>query len=106
MAMHNAVAINEPQVFPSHGGGIPFFIGNNAHANGLWNSGGGMLSGQVAFERAELQRKLGLGALQGATLDRAIGDAMYARALADVRADPSRAIGLALRKLALCLGNA
>lgn len=106
MALRNAIVVGKAQVFPSHGGGIPFFIGNNAHADGLWNSGGGLLTGQVGFERVELQQKLGLAGLSGGALDRAIGDALYARTLEHVRSEPMQALGLALRKLALCFGNA
>jgi len=106
MALRNAVVIGAPDVFPSHGGGIPFFIGNNPNAQGLWNSGGGMLSGQVAVERAELQQKLGLGALQGRELDRTIGEVMYGRAFSFIAQQPRAWLRLTLRKLALCLGNA
>lgn len=106
MALRNAIVIGKAQVFPSHGGGIPFFIGNNPHADGLWNSGGGLLTGQVGFERLELQQKLGLTGLSGGALDRAIGDTLYARTLAHLQREPVQALGLALRKLALCLGNA
>jgi hypothetical protein len=80
MAVRNAVVVGAPEVFPSHGGGIPFFIGNNPRSQGLWNSGGGLLTGQVAFERAELAQKLGLSARPEGELDRAIGAALYARA--------------------------
>jgi len=106
MALRNAVVVGEAQVFPSHGGGIPFFIGNNPHADGLWNSGGGLLTGQVGFERTELQQKLGLSGLSGGALDHAIGQALYARTLSYLWSDPLHALGLDLRKLALCLGNA
>jgi tetratricopeptide (TPR) repeat protein len=106
IALRNAIVVGKPQVFPSHGGGIPFFIGNNPRADGLWNSGGGLLTGQVGFERTELQQKLGLSGLSGGALDRAIGDELYARTLAHMRSEPLQALGLMSRKLALCFGNA
>ena len=52
MALRNQLVVGGPDVFPSHGGAIPFFIGNNPHANGRWNTAGGLLSGQVGRERA------------------------------------------------------
>jgi tetratricopeptide (TPR) repeat protein len=106
MAVRNAIVVGEARIFPSHGGGIPFFIGNNPQSQGLWNGGGGLITGQVGFERLELQHKLGLSGLSGGALDRAIGDALYARALAHLRDDPGHALERALKKLALCLGNA
>src|SRR5947208_1856619 len=57
MALRNQVVIGRADVFPSHGGGIPFYIGNNPHANGRWNDAGGLLTGQVARERIELADK-------------------------------------------------
>jgi hypothetical protein len=104
MAARNALVTGTPSVFPSHGGGIPFFIGNNPSATGLWNNAGGLLSGQVLNERSELSQKLQL-SNQLPNLDEAIGDALYARAFAFIRSQPRTWLGLEAKKLWYVLGN-
>jgi tetratricopeptide (TPR) repeat protein len=88
---------------PSHGGGIPFFIGNNPSANGRWNDAGGLLGGQVLAERGELAERLGLAGV--ADPDRAIGTELYRRALAFIRDEPASWLKLELNKLWYTLGN-
>jgi hypothetical protein len=105
MALRNQLVIGRPDVQPSHAGGIPFFIGNNPHANGRWNTGGGLITGQVGRERIELAAQLGIRAQPGADLDRAVGDAMRERALRFIREQPGAWIRLELQKLWLTLGN-
>ena len=60
MAGRNLAVTGRPTVFPAHGGGTSFYIGNNAHARGVWNDAGGLLTGDVARERAELVDALGI----------------------------------------------
>jgi len=104
MALRNSHVTGELSVFPSHAGGIPFYIGNNPHANGRWNTAGGLLTGQVANERHELVRRLGLDA-QSPHLDAAIGAELYRRAFTFIRAEPVRWLGLEAEKLWDTLGN-
>jgi tetratricopeptide (TPR) repeat protein len=105
MALRNLLVIGRADVFPSHSGGIPFYIGNNPAANGRWNDAGGLLSGQVGRERLELATHLGLTAADPAELDRAVGAAMRDRALRFIREQPGAFIALEARKLWLTLGN-
>ena len=105
MALRNQIVTGRPDVQPSHSGGIPFFIGNNPAANGRWNTAGGLISGQVGRERVELAQHLGLTLEDGAELDRAVGDAMRARALRFIRDRPADWLALELKKLWLTLGN-
>lgn len=105
MAWRNAVVTGDPTVLPAHGGGTSFYIGNNAEARGLWNDAGGLLSGDVAHERQELSRRLGLGATPDAELPAEIGRALYRRAWAEIRAEPGAWLWLEARKAWLMLGN-
>lgn len=104
MALRNWVVSGTPTVFPSHGGGIPFFIGNNPESNGRWNDAGGLLGRQVALERDELAARLGIHA-QGADLDAAIGGALYERAFDFILNQPFAYLTLELRKLWALTGN-
>jgi tetratricopeptide (TPR) repeat protein len=108
MSLRNFVVTGSPTVFPSHGGGIPFFIGNNPDANGRWNDANGLLSGQVWFEREELARRLNLVVPEGsrvATLDTAIGNELYNRAFTFIREQPADWLGLEAVKAWFTLGN-
>ncbi len=105
MALRNQLVIGHPDVFPSHGGAIPFFIGNNPHANGRWNTAGGLLSGQVGRERVELARRLGVKTADEGDLDHAIGAVLGARALRFIREQPLVWLGLEAKKLWLTLGD-
>jgi hypothetical protein len=105
MATRNLVVTGTSSVLPSHAGGIPFYIGNHAGASGLWNDAGGLLSGQVSEERAELAARLGLDP-HAPNIDHSIGAALYARGLSEIRSDPLRWLQLEARKLWLSLGNA
>jgi tetratricopeptide (TPR) repeat protein len=105
LATRNLLVVGEAAVFPSHGGGIPFYIGNNPHANGRWNTAGGLLSGQVFAEQQELAARLGLPPGDPAQLDARIGQALRARAFDYIASDPLGWLGLEARKLAFMLGN-
>jgi tetratricopeptide (TPR) repeat protein len=105
MAARNLVVVGAPDVFPSHAGGIPFYIGNNPDANGRWSTAGGLVTGQVSQERGELARRLGLQVADPAKIDRAVGEALYAKAFAYIRAQPVAWLGLLAKKLWYTLGN-
>jgi tetratricopeptide (TPR) repeat protein len=105
MALRNQLVIGAPDVFPSHGGGIPLFIGNNPHADGGWNTGGGLLTGMVYIEAQELGRKLGIEAETRAELDRKVGAAMADKAIDFIVDNPGRFIELCALKVFRMLGN-
>jgi len=105
MALRNQLVVGSPDVLPSHSGAIPFYIGNNPHANGRWNSAGGLLSGQVGLERQELAARLGIAAASPAELDAAVGHALRDQAFAFITGEPLAWLGLEARKLWLTIGN-
>ncbi len=106
MAARNAVVTGRVTVFPAHGGGTSFYIGNNAQARGVWNDGGGLLSGDVSRERQELRETLGVEAGTDAADEiAAIGRALYARGLDEIAGDPGGWLWLEVRKLWLLIGN-
>jgi hypothetical protein len=105
MALRNTLVTGKPSVFPAHGGGTSFYIGNNPQADGRWNTAGGLLSGQVGLERKELLRELGLPERSEAEDAAAIGSALYARAFRFIREQPLAEARLELRKLWLSVGN-
>jgi hypothetical protein len=104
MAARNLVVTGHPDVLPSHGGGIPFYIGNNPHANGRWNDAGGLLTGQVDLERDQLAQGLGITG-QGRALDDALGRALYRRAFGFIVSQPGAWLLLEAKKLYCTLGN-
>ncbi len=104
LALRNQLVTGTPDVFPSHGGGVPFYIGNNPHANGRWNDAGGLLSGQVLRERGEIARRLGL-TETGAALDAAVGRTLYGMAFTFIREQPTAWLTLELKKLWYALGD-
>ncbi len=104
MAARNWLVTGYADILPSHGGGIPFYIGNNPSATGRWNTAGGLLSGQVAQERTELAEQLAIHG-QGRALDEALGRALYARGLAFIASHPVQWLGLEAQKLWFTLGN-
>ena len=106
MAWRNAVVTGDATIFPAHGGGTSFYIGNNAGARGVWNAGG-VFSGDVTREREEIVLP---DAAPGVELDAAAGTRergreLYRRALQDIGDDPLRWVRLELRKVWLLLGN-
>lgn len=105
MALRNLAVIGSPDVFPSHAGAIPFYIGNNPHANGRWNTAGGLVTGQVGLERTELAQQLGVHSDTPAALDRAIGEVLMQRAFAFIREQPGTWLGLEATKLWYTIGN-
>ena len=105
MALRNAIVTGRPTIMPVHGGGTSFYIGNNQHARGVWNTAGGLLSGEVVRERQELAAELGVPDGPEAEQAAAIGRALYRRAAAEIADDPARWLWLELRKGWLMLGN-
>jgi hypothetical protein len=105
LAIRNQIVVGAPQVIPSHGGGVPFYIGNNPFADGRWNSAGGLFSGMVTLEKGEIARKLGITAEDPARVDAAIGSALYGKAFEFIRENPQRFVELCALKLWLMIGN-
>lgn len=105
MAARNAAVTGRPTVFPAHGGGTSFYIGNNTHARGVWNDAGGLLTGDVSREREELREVLGVPRGTDAEESAAIGRALYARGLSEIADDPMGWVVLEVRKVWLMLGN-
>ncbi|MDH5672772.1 MAG: hypothetical protein OEZ06_11520 [Myxococcales bacterium] len=107
MALRNQLVLGDPHVTPSHGGGIPFYIGNNPHANGRWNTAGGLLSGQVHEERSELLTRLGIEAAgkSRAQLDREVGDKLFAQGRTWILDNPGTWLRLSTKKLWMAVGN-
>ena len=105
MAIRNAIVIGRPSVMPAHGGGTSFYIGNNRHARGVWNSAGGLISGEVIHEREELVAELGVAPGSESEQAAAIGQALYRRAFDEMAEDPGGWLWLELRKAWLMVGN-
>jgi hypothetical protein len=99
MAARNAVVTGTPTVFPAHGGGTSFYIGNNANARGVWNPAG-LFSGDVTREAEELGE-----ASDDAQRVAAMGDELYRRAWQEIADDPGRWLWLLCRKAWLMIGN-
>jgi len=105
MAGRNVAVTGRATVFPAHGGGTSFYIGNNAHARGVWNDAGGLLTGDVGREREELRETLGVAPGSDAEEIAAIGRALYARAFSEISDAPGRWLWLEVRKVWLLAGN-
>jgi hypothetical protein len=116
LALRNLEVTGTLTVMPVHGGGTSFWIGNNPHADGLWNDAGGTLSGDVAHEGEELGGALDLDAVgldtpgarrTAAAVDRAqrISRELYARSFAAIQDDPGRWLGLEFHKLSLTFAD-
>jgi tetratricopeptide (TPR) repeat protein len=105
MALRNQIVTGRAEIFPSHAGAIPFYIGNNPDANGRWNTAGGLISGQVGHEREELAARLGISARSPAELDAALAAALNAKAFAYIGEQPGAWLALEARKLWLTIGN-
>lgn len=105
MAARNQIVTGHPDVAPVHGGGTSFFIGNNPKSKGVWNDGG-LLSARLGTESEELAASLGVEpSLPERARARAIGNALYARSLAWIRANPGTWLRLELHKLWLTVGD-
>lgn len=104
MAVRNATVTGRATVFPAHGGGTSFYIGNNRHARGVWNDAGGLLSGDVGRERDELVERLGVAPGTEAEQAAAIGRALYRRSLDEMTEAPGSWIWLEVRKAWLLTG--
>ena len=100
MAVRNSIVTGDATVFPAHGGGTSFYIGNNAKARGVWNPGS-VFTGDVTHE---LDEHGATGASQAERMA-AMGRDLYARAWQDIADDPARWLWLECRKLWLMLGN-
>jgi hypothetical protein len=105
MAARNLAVTGSPTVFPARAGGTSFYIGNNASARGVWNTAGGLISGDVSMEREELRRKLGIPPGTEAEEAAAIGRALYVRAFDEIAADPGGWLWLEVRKVWLTIGS-
>lgn len=106
MAWRNHAVTGHATVFPAHGGGTSFYIGNNAKARGVWSSAD-MFSGDVTREADEFD---GTGVVIGrdsVDADRAaqMGQALYNRAWTEIAEDPGRWAWLLVRKVWLLVGN-
>lgn len=105
MVLRNAAVTGQPTFVPTHGGGTSFYIGNNARARGVWNDAGGLLTGDIGQERAELLDELGITGPTQAERTAQIGWTLYRRAFTEIADDPAGWIWLELRKLWLLVGN-
>ena len=105
MAARNQIVTGHPDIAPVHGGGTSFFIGNNPKSKGVWNDGG-LLSARLGTESQELAATLGVDpSLPERARARAIGNALYARSLDWIRANPGTWLRLELHKLWLTVGD-
>ncbi|MEX1369087.1 MAG: tetratricopeptide repeat protein [Nannocystaceae bacterium] len=105
MLLRNVLVTGRATVFPVHGGGTSFYIGNNRHARGVWNNAGGLLSGEVVHERQELVRTLGIDDGSETEQAAAIGRTLYRRAASEMAEDPAGWVWLELRKAWLMIGD-
>lgn len=105
LALRNQLVTGTPDVFPSHGGGVPLYIGNNPYANGGWNSAGGLLSGMVYMESRDVANKLGIVVKDPKQLDAAVGDALFRKAIEFIQGNPGRFVELCRIKLWRMIGN-
>jgi hypothetical protein len=105
LALRNKLVTGTADVFPSHGGGIPLYIGNNPYASGGWNSAGGLLSGMVYMETSDVAKKLGITAKTPSELDEKVGDALFMKALEFIRDNPGKFLDLCRIKLWRMIGN-
>jgi hypothetical protein len=105
VALRNAHVYGQPELLPRHALSIPLFVGNNAHADGHWNDGGGVIDRARAGGRASLIAGLGMYGGPAAEIDAAIDDALYARAFAFARGEPGAWLSLTARKAWHALGN-
>ena len=106
MALRNPIVIGSPDVFPSHAGAIPFYIGNNPHANGRWNTAGGLRhrSGRPRAHRARAAaRRTWRHTGRARSRDRRGADA--ARVRSYIREQPGAWLALEATKLWYTIGN-
>jgi hypothetical protein len=108
MAWRNATVTGFADLMPTHGGGTSLYIGNNPHANGLWNPGGIFNHARVDREHEKIDAA-GSHAASIASDNRsrakALGRSMREEAIAWIRSHPQDAARLVGRKLWLLTGN-
>jgi len=104
-ALRNAHVIDAPELLPRHAVSLPLFIGNNAHADGNWNDGGGVIDRARPGGRASVVAGLVLPEGRKSDLHAAVDDALYARAFAFVRDQPGTWLSVTVRKAWYALGN-
>jgi hypothetical protein len=105
LALRNHLVTGRATIFPAHGGGTSFYIGNNPSARGVWNRAGGLLSGQVTNERAELVEQLGIEHVSEVDVPAEIGRRLYGRAFEYMAEQPGHYAWLQVRKVWLTLGH-
>jgi hypothetical protein len=105
MALRNELVTGTPSVFPSHGGAIPFFIGNNPNANGRWNTAGGLITGEVVREREQLAKHFQISASSPAELDRRVSEALLQKTWRYICDQPLDWLALEAKKFWFTLGN-
>jgi hypothetical protein len=105
MALRNQLVAGKPEVVPSRSFALALFVGNNAFADGSWNTAGGMLGSVEALESPALAKKLGVVEHDPRALDQAIDQALRDKAVAYIASDPLRFVRACGHKLWLLLGN-
>lgn len=111
MAARNQLVTGAPEIVSSRELALGLVVGNNAFADGRWNTAGGLIGGGLlepsagAFEGDALAGKLGVSAEAPEALGRAIDRALFARALDYIASHPRRTLELWGDKLWLALGN-
>jgi hypothetical protein len=105
LALRNHLVTGRATIFPAHGGGTSFYIGNNPSARGVWNTAGGLLSGGVIHERKELVERLGIEDVREADVPAEIGRRLYGRAFEYIAEQPGHYAWLQVRKVWLTLGH-
>ncbi len=104
-AARNGHVIGAPDLLPKHAVSIPLFIGSNAHADGHWNDGGGLIDRARPGGRAAFDSGLVLPDGHESDLHAAVDDALYTRAFAFMRDQPAAWLALTARRAWHALGN-
>ena len=104
MLVRNHLVTGDASLFPIHGGGTSFFIGNNPDAQGLWNSAGGRISGDLSRELREFSSLGGSDQPETANAQE-VGSTLYAESIDWIASHPMDWIRLETRKIWLMLGD-